>query len=166
MNLYEDDSDDPNSFRIAKDIDANVAGIAVDPNSGLVYVTTSNNRVSVYDTSNWTYDPNQTQTIDPNDFETDNVNGPAGICVPIYDVGYKYPINITKTDDVSPDECVSPTADDPNITYTINFAPNEYDNYDTVIIDYLPREVDYVPGSADPDYGVYDPIEHTVTCST
>ncbi|MBN2377079.1 MAG: right-handed parallel beta-helix repeat-containing protein [Sedimentisphaerales bacterium] len=157
LNLYEADSEEPNSFRFAKDIGTNVAGIAVDPNTGLVYVTTSDNQVAVFDTSNWTSDPNQ--TIEPNDSETYMVHGPAGIAV-----GSQYKprwLHIEKTDNIDTEECISPEAADPNITYTIVFRPLGYDANDVLITDYLPWGVDFY--SANPDSGTWDPETRTYT---
>ena len=66
-----------------------------------------------------------------------------------------------KTDSIPSDESVSPNDADPNITYTIEYSAAPTDQNDVVIVDYLPKEVDFI--SADPNTAVYNPIDRTVT---
>jgi DNA-binding beta-propeller fold protein YncE len=73
------DTNDPNSY-IEKDIDTNAigagaTGIAVDQQTGFVYVTASDNTIKVFDGLNFPSDPCYVYENDP------NINGPAGICV-------------------------------------------------------------------------------------
>jgi len=157
--LIKHNLEDPNSGNhIEKDIGAVAIGLAVDPDTGLVYVTIfDNGKVCVYDCS----------SSDPNDFtptdceDNQGSSGPAGICVPTGNVNYKYPLPVSKTDNVNPDDCVSPDAADPNVTYTIHFFPNEHYNCAVVVTDFLPWGVDFL--AADPSYYVHDPLSHTLT---
>jgi len=155
--LIKHNLEDPNSGNhIEKDIGAVAIGLAVDPDTGLVYVTTFDYKVCVYDCSS--SDPND---FSPTDCEDDQgFSGPAGICVPTGNVNYKYPLPVSKTDNVNPDDCVSPDAADPNVTYTINFFPNEHYNCAVVVTDFLPWGVDFL--AADPNYYVYDPLSRSV----
>ncbi len=156
--LNIEDPNDPN-YIIVKDIDTSVLGVAVDKEaeySGLVYVTTSNNQVAVYDTSGWTSDPEQ--VIEPTDVEGDDVWGPAGIVVGSQ---YKAPqMSIEKDDGVDPNE-VCGVVPDEEITYTITFAPDPNDHTNVYVRDYLPLEVEFI--SADPNDGEYDEDSHTYT---
>jgi len=144
---------------IAKDIGAGVNGLAVDSDTGLVYVTTSNNRVAVYDTSNWT--PEQGQSISPTDYETDGVQGPAGICT-AGDVAYKTDAFSIVKEVSEPNGCVSPFYDflDNYVVYEINWDANGVEDSNVVIVDFLPRQVNE-PNFIS-DAGVYDSNTHSV----
>lgn len=152
--LVRTDLSDPNdpNVTIAKDIGASAVGIAVDPNTGLVYVTQSDDKVAVYDTTNWSIDPNTSAY--PVDNESQDIYGPAGLCIPYEDIGYKPSLmSIEKYADPNQfdpnnDNCVKP---DDYITYTICYAPDANDHTDVVITDILPPEVDY-PYPSDPNY--------------
>ncbi len=158
-----DISDINNPSSTETDIGAGVIGIAVDDDTGLVYVTTSNDHIEVYNPATWPCDPCY--------IEDANINGPAGICVPTADVSYKPPfpfVELFKDDnDV---ECVSPLISEAEhellgtpynwLYYDIDCNANGYADTNVVIKDYLPFEVDY--NSSDP-CGLYDPNTHTVT---
>jgi len=139
-------------------------GIAIDHQTGYVYVTTSNNHIEVYN--------NSTFPSDPCDIETSDIYGPADIIVR-GDVSYKPPfplVNLVKDDnDV---ECVSPLISEAEhellevpynwLYYTIEYDANGFADTNVIITDYLPVEVDYYSSSSDP-CGYYDPNTHTVT---
>ena len=154
--LIKHNLEDPNSGNyIEKYLDTIVIGLAVDPNSSLVYCTTSDNKVCVYDCSN---------PADPNifirtDYESEGISGPAGICVPTGDIRYKSPdLEIVKYD---PNECLTPF--DPNnfTEYTILVNTLDYEANNVIVTDTLPPEVIF--WYADPNTGIYDPNTHTVT---
>jgi len=134
-------------------------GLAVDPDSGLLYTTTSDRQVRVYNCSELPFI--LTYSVD-----TPGGSGGAGICVPTKDVSYKWPLALHITDNTADNDCISM---DGQLTYTINYGntitkPSD-PNYvgivnDVVIIDYLPPGVDFDSAS---DNGVYDANLHTVT---
>jgi DNA-binding beta-propeller fold protein YncE len=114
------------------DIEAQVTGIGVDPDTGLVYTTIYGyNELRVYDTSNHPF----TST----DSEFDSITGPAGVCVPIGDVGYKPDrLYLSKSDSVADGDCVSVGQE---FTYTIDYGGNNIGDTSVVITDTLPPEV-------------------------
>ena len=126
-------------------------GLGVDPNSGLVYVGTSDKEIRVYDCSEPTF-------VCTYSVDTGGSSGPAGICVPKGDVSYIPPFEPSKTDNI--EDCVPPR--DGQITYTINYdyqwdeesdpAPADFDSI--IIVDELPMGVDFM--SATPSGTVGD----------
>jgi uncharacterized repeat protein (TIGR01451 family) len=124
-------------------------GVAVDCDTGLVYVTCgcAGNNLEVWNTSTW---------AKIND--TGEIGAPAGICIPQAEIGYS-PLNITKTDDVADGDCVDP---DGTITYEICYD-NEIGRKDVtnvVITDTLPAGVSFVSATGG---GTYNAGTHTVT---
>ncbi len=121
-----------------------VIGLAVDPDSGLVYTTTFHNELRVYDVSTSPF----TMT------DSEDINAGAGVCVS--DVSYKTPdkIGLVKEDDISP-SCVVP---EDVITYTITVEPNGYDHEWVDVIDHLPAGVTFVqdPNNIDFNYSYAD----------
>jgi hypothetical protein len=103
IRTYLMNTNDPNSY-IKNDIGASATGIAVDQETGLVYVTASDNTIKVFDGLNW-----PSAACDVNGA---NIYGPAGICM-----GSAPPpcwLELTKVDDIN--DCVG-SGDE--ITYTI-----------------------------------------------
>ena len=130
-----------------QDIGTAVIGIAVDPLSGLVYVTTSSRQVQVYNCSSYPFIQNY--SVDTNGTSS----GPAGICVESAG-GW---LNFTKSDDVNNGDCVLPGRE---INYTITYDFNGTGDTNVTLVDYLPVEVDY--NSSSPE-GNYDSVMRTVT---
>ncbi len=117
-------------------------GVSVDIDSGLVYVTTSDRQVRVYDCS----DPCFICTDSEN---TGGGSGPAGICVPTGDVYYKptFPtLTLVKEDNIV--DCVEPGDE---IIYTITYDANSDSDTNVVIIDYLPDDVKYISSEPEPN---------------
>ena len=115
-------------------------GVAVDEDTGCVYVTVCPNcrQLKVF-----------TSDLVPTDVNT--VSGsPAGICIPQEDFGYS-PLNITKTDDVADDDCVD-VGD--TITYTICYdnQRGNYDVHNVTIVDTLPANVSFVSATGGGTY--------------
>jgi hypothetical protein len=137
----------------ANDIGAGVIGLAVDPNSGLVYTTTRNNQFRVYDTS--------TSPFTLTDY--DDISAGCGVCVPSLDVTYKDPFPlVTLVKDDNDVDCAYPwnEIDENYLVYNICYDANGHADTNVHITDHLPVEDDY--NSSDP-CGYYDPCEHTVT---
>ena len=138
------------------DMGAPVMDIAVDEDTGFIYMTlkrsTTGGRVGVveaYDPTNWVEtDPNTLVLLDQetdNDFKT---TGPAGIAVgPSYKSDGMY---IDKSDDV--DGFVLPGD---VYHYDITYRPDAADETNVVVVDELPDGVDFV--SAIPNSGTYYP---------
>jgi len=121
-----------------------VLGVAVDPATGLIYITTYDyDRLIVYNSS-------LTQK-----WISGDLGNPTGLCIPGTDVSYN-PLNLGKDDGIG--GCVSPGA---TFTYNITYD-NIFNNFvvnNIVINDTLPSEVNFVSAT---DSGVYDAGTHTV----
>ena len=87
-----DITDINNPLFTEKNIGANVIGIAADQDTGLVYITTSNDHIEVYDTTTFPSDPCHT--------ETTGISGPADIVL-AGDISCKPPLlKFSKVDPV------------------------------------------------------------------
>ncbi|MCK5608165.1 DUF11 domain-containing protein, partial [Candidatus Pacearchaeota archaeon] len=153
---------DPNDTEtsLEKDMGFPVMDIAVDEDTGYIYLTTYhtyNQRTGTVEV----YDPAQWNATNPDDFVLDiendsdfggSNNGPAGIAIgPTYKPTHN--MYLAKVDDVEdPNECVVP---DDIYHYTIAFRPGPAGEPNVVITDYLAEGVDFV--SADPNTGTYYP---------
>ncbi len=129
-----------------------VVGVAVDPLTGLVFVTTGNQGVGGSDRV-LTFDSTLALLS-----ATGDIGNPTGIVVPGRDISYN-PLNLTKVDGLGEDECVY--AGD-GIQYTICYdnTDNDYSITGVTLTDTLPSEVDFVSASGG---AAYDPDAHTVT---
>ena len=132
-------------------VGSTVLGVAVDPATGLVYITTygsgSNpDRLIVYDSS-------LTQK-----WISGDIGNPTGICVPGKEIGYN-PLNLSKDDGLADDDFVSPGE---IIDYDICYdnTQNTFDVNNVVITDTLPAEVSFVSATGG---GTYASGAHTVT---
>ena len=159
LNIYADNPDDPNSIEY-EDIGACVIGVDVDQDTGLVYITTTDNTIQVWDT-----DVAFGLGLGKTDYETEGIDGPADIC--IGQPGFELPFGIEKEDDLSQNQCV---IREDEITYTICYnyqwtqeGDPELNAFTSItIVDYLPKEVDFV--LADPCDGTYaERPTHTYT---
>jgi uncharacterized repeat protein (TIGR01451 family) len=128
------------------DVGYAVLGVAVDPATGLIYITTyTYDRLIVYDstlTQKWI---------------SGDLGNPTGLCIPGADVSYN-PLNLGKDDGIPEDGCVSPGA---IFTYNITYD-NFYNNFavnNVILNDTLPSEVIFVSAT---DGGVYNAGTHTV----
>lgn len=131
--------DDPET---AKD----VAGVAVDDDTGLVYVTTFHQDIRVYDPNLVLLHVEETPGDNPADIVL------AG------DVTYKPPtLFLDKSDNVDPNGCISPSD---IIFYTFVYGPGGQEQQNLWLTDFLPPEVELV--WADPNYTDYDPQTHIV----
>jgi uncharacterized repeat protein (TIGR01451 family) len=121
----------------------NVVGLAVDPDTSLLYITTGDqgsggsDEIRVYDSSLSLL------------HQTGDIGNPSGIAIPGTDIGYN-PLGISKVDDVADGKCVRIGE---TFTYTISYTNNNMFNVTNVRIkDFLPVELDYV---ANTGCGVY-----------
>ena len=151
-------SDDPN-YQYEKQVAGLISGIAVDPATGLVYVSMFGDpcdMLALYDTSDWTADPND--AISPEQIITSGLYGPAGLCVPAADISYKPPAFYI---DIDPNDagCIAPTGS--NTIYNITWDANDVADANVVVKVMLPVEVDFV--SCDPAGGAYDPNDRSVS---
>jgi hypothetical protein len=149
---------DPNTAETTVNIGTEVVGIAVDQQTGLVYLTTygdsgdSNNpppkdRLMIYDSN-----------LTKQQWESGDIGNPAGVAV-AGDVSYKPPLlKLNKVDDWGLVKHPSPGD---YINYTISYDANGHSVNDVNIVDYLPDEVDF--NSASGPNMVYDSDSNTVT---
>lgn len=121
-----------------------VVGLAVDLDTGLVYITSGNqssggsDRIMVFDA-----DLNHL-------YSTGDIGNPTGIVVPRVAITYN-PLNLSKDDGLSEEGCVYPGD---NITYQLCYdnTANEYDVENVTLVDILPSEVNYVSGTGGCSY--------------
>jgi len=140
--------------------DAGVMGLAVDPDTGLIYLSTGTNNAPggdnllVYDTA-----LNQIDIITA-------IGNPTGLAIPGRDIGYN-PLNLRKivlrgaTASTVSDEIKTVSPGD-TLTYGIYFDnKNDFKVTDISIVDTLPKEVTFVTASDDGVNGHYDYNEQT-----
>jgi uncharacterized repeat protein (TIGR01451 family) len=127
----------------------NVVGLAVDPDSGILYITTGNQGsggsdrlISFGPTLNVLYN-------------TGDIGDPTGIAIPTEGVSYN-PLGLTKTDNPDPVDAGA------QLTYTISFenSQNNFAVHNVQIVDTLSDETDFVSATGG---GTYDPITRKVT---
>ena len=146
-----------------------IIGITADDNvDGRVIFTTYRygyeGSVEIWDTDDWGTDPNSppdpnyTDLYDSDNSDGVSIEGMAGIA--FSSKSKPSGIDIVKTSDKT--SCVSPVAADPNLTYTIGVSSTS-NQANLWIIDYLPRDVEFISASPeDTTYG-YDGETHTYT---
>ena len=140
--------------------DAGVMGLAVDPDTGFVYLNTGadnapgGDNLQVYDT--------KLNLIDM----VHNIGNPTGLVVPGIDIGYN-PLNFKKTlvrggsGNITSDDMPSVSAGK-MITYGLHFDNfNDFTATDVFVTDRLPEEVLFISADDDGISGHYDPMTHT-----
>ncbi len=141
--------------------DAGVMGLGIDPDTGLVYMTTGKNNAPGGDNL-LVYD------MELREIGRTYIGGnAAGLAIPGKDIGFN-PLNLTKelirgaVDEVAPGEMLSVGAGK-TITYGIGFSntSNEYTVTGVSIVDALPHELTFVTASDDGVGGHYDSKTHT-----
>ena len=158
-NLYQHNLSSHTEYRVNVGSGCSVAGIAVDQNSSLVYLTTYGGPENIYyprppNDRLMIYDVNLVKQPSNRPWESGDVGNPAGVCVPSGNVECKPPL--FKDDNIPGGDCVLSGSP---ITYTIAYDFNGPGDSNVVITDFLPIEVDY---SSSPD-GNYNAAERTVT---
>jgi uncharacterized repeat protein (TIGR01451 family)/fimbrial isopeptide formation D2 family protein len=138
--------------------DAGVFGIAVDPATGFVYISTGRNNapggdnLQVYDTA-------------LNQIDVVPITGnPTGLAIPTKDITYN-PLQLSKNIVGSETGEVENVPIGGTIVYNICF--NNKDNQHSVtnvsIVDTLPEELSFITADSDGKFGQYDPDTHTYT---
>lgn len=142
------------------DSEAGVMGLAVDAETGLIYMSTGNDTISggddllVFNTS--------LEKIG----EISDIGNPTGLVVPGKNIGYN-PLNLVKnvtsgslgSDDLGEIQSVGAGG---LITYTICFDNLDGDTVTgLVIVDTLPYEVSFVSADENGNFGEYDPDSHS-----
>ncbi|MHC4569308.1 MAG: hypothetical protein ACYTE3_26575 [Planctomycetota bacterium] len=143
--------------KIRVEPDAGVIGLAVDPDTSLIYMSTGQNNkdggdnLLVYDAA-------------LNLVEAIPIDGnPTGLAI----TGKaRRPLNLTKSIDGNAPGEVGLIGRDDIVTYTICFDNNDgdFDATDILLTDLLPAEVDFVSAD-DSVFGWYDPATHSYTWS-
>ena len=136
--------------------DAGVIGLARDPVTGFVYVTTGRNNqpggdnIRVYDTA--------LNLIDVVAIE----GNPTGLVIPSKDIGYN-PLHLSKDIVWSAMDEAESVPIGGTIIYNICFGNNSIEHAvnNVSIIDTLPEEVIFIAADGDGVFGQYDPITHT-----
>jgi uncharacterized repeat protein (TIGR01451 family) len=143
--------------KIRAELDAGVIGLAVDPDTSMVYMSTGLNNeeggdnLLVYDAA-------------LNLVETIPIDGsPTGLVI----TGKaRRPLNLTKSVDGKAPGEVGLIGRGDTVTYTLCFDNNDgdFDATDILLTDLLPAEVDFVSAD-DSVFGWYDPATHSYTWS-
>jgi hypothetical protein len=139
------------------DVGAYVIGVAADNDTGLVYVTTYDSTIEVYNPDNWPAEPCDVET-----FEISGVMAPAGICL-AGNCSYKpHVFDVNKVDNVNDVDCAYPwnEIDENYLVYNICYDANGFADTNVIITDHLPDDVNYF--SSEP-CGDYNSTWHTVT---
>jgi uncharacterized repeat protein (TIGR01451 family) len=132
------------------DMDHGGADVAVDENTGFVYVTgaCSGDNISAWNpfTSPWTMLS-----------DTGPLGSPAGLCIPAGAVAFN-PLHLTKDDGMAEGACVNAGG---RLNYAVCYDNlNDYNVTSATIVDTLPADVTFVSASGG---GIYDAGARTVT---
>lgn len=143
--------------------DAGVMGLGVDPDTGLIYMSTGKNNEPGGD--NLLVYNSALQQVDL----IAAIGNPTGLAIPGKDIGYN-PLNLRKTlisgaVQDTPAGGIDAVAPGRDITYGIYFdnLNNDYVVTGVSIVDTLPDEVEYVVTGDDKSGGHYDSATHTYT---
>ena len=122
---------------LTNDSGDNVVGLAVDQDSGLLYITTGNQATGGSDLL-MVFNSALAEL-----YRTGDIGNPTGIAIPIGEIGYN-PLNLTKVDNIA--TSVLPGG---NIEYTICYEnTSTFPVTGVTIVDQLPPEVTYVSDDA------------------
>jgi len=114
----------------------NVIGLAVDPATSLLYITTGNHGTGGSDKL-MVYNSNLN-----NLWASGDIGNPTGLCIPGKEISYN-PLNLAKKDSKDPVEAGE------QFTYTISYLNgNTYPVDNVVITDTLPAEVEFVSATS------------------
>ncbi|HSV99506.1 MAG TPA: hypothetical protein VLI39_04995 [Sedimentisphaerales bacterium] len=143
------------------DPEAGVMGLGVDPDTGLVYITTGrDNRPGGKDLMVYNSELELLQVVE-------DVGRPTGLAIPFGNTSFN-PLHLAKT-------VKNPLGGKANseglfyvvvgdlLTYTISFDDGGLDPTEVSVIDKLPEQVTFVSATGQGDYARYDSTAHTVT---
>jgi len=143
------------------DPEAGVMGLGVDPDSGLVYITTGrDNRPGGKDLMVYNSELELLQVIE-------DIGRPTGLAIPFRNTSFN-PLHLAKTVEnplggkANSDGLFYVTIGD-LVTYTISFDDGGLDPTEISVIDKLPAQVTFVGATGLGAYARYDSTAHTVT---
>ncbi len=147
---------------ILVDPNAGIMGLGVDPDTGLIYVTTGRDNREGYGKDLMVFDTDLKllQTIP-------DIGRPTGLVIPANDTSFN-PLDLTKTvtnglGGKPNDEGLYYAVIGDLVKYSICFDDNGYVFTDVLVKDTLPAELTFVTATGDGDYGAYDSEAHTYT---
>ncbi len=152
---------DGDTEEVLVDPNAGVMGLGVDPDTGLVYVTTGrDNREGGKDLMVFDANLRQLQVIE-------EIGRPTGLTIPLHRTSFN-PLHLTKT---VVDGLGAESDDDgsryiiigDDVTYSICFDDGGYDLAEVSVLDTLPAELEFVTATGDGTFGRYDATAHTYT---
>ena len=141
------------------DPNGGVLGLGVDPDTGLVYITTGrDNRPGGKDLMVFDTDLNVLQTID-------DIGRPTGLVIPAHDTSFN-PLHLAKTvknglGGKPDDQGMYYVIIGDQVTYSISFDDGGYDVTEVSVVDKLPAEMAFVGATGHGTFGQYDPATHT-----
>jgi uncharacterized repeat protein (TIGR01451 family) len=143
------------------DPNAGVMGLGVDPDTGLVYITTGEeNRPGGKDLMVYSSNLELLQTVE-------DIGRPTGLAIPIGNTSFN-PLNVAKT-------VKNPLGGKPNnqglyfvvigdlVTYSISFDEGGHSPTEIIVVDKLPTELVFVSATGHGSFGRYDATAHTYT---
>ena len=143
------------------DPEAGVMGLAVDPDTGFVYLTTGrDNRPGGRDLMVFDTNLRQLQVIE-------DIGNPTGLVIPIHNTSFN-PLHLENT--VSSglggkpnDEGLYYIVIGDEVTYSVCFDDGGYNVTDVTVVDKLPAELAFVTATGNGTFGRYDAAAHTYT---
>lgn len=143
------------------DPNGGVMGLGVDPDTGLVYITTGReNRPGGKDLMVYTPELERLQTIE-------DIGRPTGLAIPYHNTTFN-PLHLAKTvknplgGKANDDGLFYVVIGDP-VTYTITFDDGGLNPAEVSVVDKLPAELMFVSATGQGTYAQYDSSSHTVT---
>lgn len=143
------------------DPNGGVMGLGVDPDTGLVYVTTGrDNRPGGKDLMVFDASLRPLQTIE-------DIGRPTGLAIPVHDTSFN-PLHLTKTitsglGGKPNDEGLYYIVIGDEVTYSIGFDDAGSGMTEVSLMDTLPDELAFVSATGDGKFGRYDSAAHTYT---
>ncbi|HQI28136.1 MAG TPA: DUF11 domain-containing protein [Sedimentisphaerales bacterium] len=160
-NLTRRKISDRTKKEVEVDPEAGVMGLGVDPDSGLVYITTGrDNRPGGKDLMVYNSELELLQVIE-------DIGRPTGLAIPFRNTSFN-PLHLAKTVEnplggkANSDGLFYVTIGD-LVTYTISFDDGGLDPTEISVIDKLPAQVTFVGATGLGAYARYDSTAHTVT---
>jgi len=143
------------------DPNAGVLGLGVDPDTGLVYITTGrDNRPGGKDLMVYNSELELLQTVE-------DIGRPTGLVIPYHNTSFN-PMNLAKTiknplGGKANDDGLFYVVVGDLVTYCISFDDGGLNPAEVSLVDSLPPEVVFVSATGEGTYARYDEAAHTVT---